>query len=155
MSIDKDKQDILDEVAIGQDLSQEFARQASYFAEWGFAHATAEAEARRTEEAKDVTWAKLQLYYRRKHKSPKENAVKAWIMRHQLYRDVVTAWHQAKYHRDVLRVAVESFKQRKDMLIQLGADKRADLDMTDLSMRKKIDRANKVLRKVTKPRRRK
>lgn len=148
MSIDKDKHDILEEIGIGADLSQEFARQASYFAEWGFAHAVAEAEARRTEEAKEVIWARLQLYYRKKHKGPKENEVKAWITKHRLYRRVILEWNQAKYYRDILRVAVESFKQRKDMLVQLGADKRAELDVTDFSMKKKIERANKVIKKT-------
>lgn len=142
------QQDILKELAIGSDLSEEFSRQASYFASWGFEHATAEAEARRSEEAKDVIGARLDKKYRANHKSPKENEVKAYVTCHKAYRAAVKKWHEAKFNRDILRIAVESFKQRKDMLVQLGADKRAELDQTDLSLRKKTKRANKVLREV-------
>ncbi len=142
------QQEILNELAVSSDLSEEFSRQASYFASWGFEHATAEAEARRTEEAKDVMGARLGKKYRREHKAPKEAEVKEYVTRHPAYRRAVKAWHDAKFARDILRIAVESFKQRKDMLVQLGADKRAELDQTDLSLRKKTKRANKVLREV-------
>jgi hypothetical protein len=141
-----DRDDIQGELSVSSDLSREFAEQANRFASWGFEHATAEAEARRTEEAKDVIWAKLQLKYRARHSTAKENEVKAYITRHKAYRAAVQAWHKAKYNRDILRIAVESFKQRKDMLVQLGADKRAELDQTDLSLKKKTARANKVIK---------
>lgn len=143
---DETEKDIKQDVDIGSDLSNEFAEQANRFASWGFEHARAEAEARRTEEAKEVIWARLQMKYRDSHSGTKENEVKAYITKHKAYRAAVHAWHQAKYNRDILRVAVESFKQRKDMLVQLGADKRAELDQTDLSLKKKIRRANKVIR---------
>ena len=142
------QQEILDELAIDSDLSEEFSRQASYFASWGFEHAVAEAEARRTEEAKDVTGARLGRKYRGEHKAPKEAEIKEYVTRHPAYRKAVKLWHDAKFNRDILRIAVESFKQRKDMLVQLGADKRAELDQTDLSLRKKTKRANKILREV-------
>jgi hypothetical protein len=145
---DNVKSEILEELAIGPDLSLEFERQAPYFASWGFDHATAEAEARRTEEAKDVMGARLGKKFRREHKAPKEAEVKEYVTRHPAYRRAVKAWHDAKFARDILRIAVESFKQRKDMLVQLGADKRAELDQTDLSLRKKTRRATKILREV-------
>jgi hypothetical protein len=142
------ERDILDDIAIGANLSEEFATNCSTFASWGFVHARAKAEARRTEETKDVIWAKLQLKYRKEHKAPKENEVKAWCTKHPAYRKAVLKWNEAKYHRDVIHAAVEAFRQRKDMLVQLGADKRAELDTTDLSLKKKIGRANKVLRET-------
>lgn len=142
------ERDIQAELTVSSDLSREFAEQANRFASWGFDHARAEAEARRTEEVKDVMGARLDKKYRAGHKAPKENEVKAYITCHKAYRAAIQAWHQAKFERDILRIAVDAFKQRKDMLVQLGADKRAELDQTDLSLKKKINRANKVIRKA-------
>jgi len=136
---------ILEELGIGADLKQEFSRQASYFAHWGFLHARAEDEARRSEEAKDVIGAKLGLKYRSEKRNSKEAEIKEHITKHSRHREAVEAWHKAKFNRDILKVAVEAFKQRKDMLIQLGADNRTEKDSTDLSLRKKIKRANRVL----------
>lgn len=137
--------DILEELGIGADLKQEFSRQASYFAHWGFLHARAEDEARRSEERKDVIGAKLGSKYRSEKRNSKEAEIKEHITKHRKHREAVDSWHKAKFNRDILKIAVEAFKQRKDMLIQLGADNRTERDATDLSLKKKIKRANRVL----------
>jgi hypothetical protein len=149
------KNDILEELEIGSDLSEEFSRQASYFAHWGFEHAGAESEVRRTEENKDLMWAKLQAKYRKENAGAKENEVKAYVIRNSNYRKAIELWNTAKYNRDILKVAIESFRQRKDMLIQLGADKRSELDSTDMSIRRKSEKAGRILKQKTEERTRK
>jgi len=150
---------IADELAISADLNHEFSKQAGSFAHYAFLLARAEDLVRQLEEKAELLFAKHYRIYRQKNpKDSKENDCKSYIRRTREYQEAVNALHKAKYNRDILKAGVRAFEMRRDMLIQLGAMFRMELDGTDLktrSLQSKVKKATRVVRKTARtPRRR-
>lgn len=147
MAVDQDE--ILSELGISSDLSEEFTKQASYYAHWGFTSVRAADRVRMLEERKELVFSQLYAEYREKNpKDSKENDCKAYIRKHSLYKEVSKKLREAEQQQDILKIAVRAFEMRRDMLIQLGAQHRAEFDSTDLSLKKKAQRASKIIRRT-------
>lgn len=142
--------DILEALAISADLSSEFSSQPSHFAHYAFQHARAEDMVRKCEERVELLFYQLYGAYRDDNPGAKENDCKSFIRQSVKHKRATKALHEAKKTRDVIKAAVRAFEMRRDMLIQLGANARAEFEGTDLGMNKKVARATKVIRETTK-----
>lgn len=146
------QEQILAQLEIGSDLSREFTRQSGYFASWGFLAARAMDRVRQLEEQSELVFSTLYAAYRVRASKDKqkENDCKASIRTNKHYRQIQQELLEAKHNHDILKVAMEAFSMRRDMLMQLGALNRAELTSTDLHMKAK--RAGEVLKKKIKRR---
>lgn len=147
------EREIVDELSISDDLDAEFKHQASFFANWGFRHAHAEDEARRAEEDLELVFAGLYRAYKKKYPDSKETEAKSYVKKHKDHKAAMVKFQRAKMVRDIMKIAVRAFEIRRDMLIQLGANRRQEYDGADLSIRKKAKLATKVVKKALKKRR--
>lgn len=73
-----------------------------------------------------------------------DKVIDADILRDKVYQAAQGELHDAEFNADVLDVAVQAFDQRKDMLISVGANIRAEGD-TNLSILK--EKAKKTMKK--------
>lgn len=140
------ERELLQELSIGSDLDAEFMKQSAFFATRAFQHARAEDEVRRLEERVELIFARLYAAYRKRHANAKENDCKSFIRRSEIYRRAMEALQRGKLDRDILKAAVKAFEMRRDMLMQLGAARRAEWTSTDMSARTK--RASNAVRKT-------
>lgn len=146
---------VLDELEISSDLAEEFMKQSGYFAYWAFKAARAYDAVRKLEEQQELTFSQLYAEYRAKHpKDSKENDCKSYIRRHQTYKTINQRLRRAQRNADVFKAAVRAFEMRRDMLMQLGAQNRAEYKSTDLSLSAKAQKATAVIRKAAKRRNR-
>lgn len=145
--------EVEEQLAISSDLTQEFASQAAYFARWAFLHARAQDTVRAMEERVEVSFYELYNEYRGEHSDAKENECKSYVRTHKRHQGLTSLARKAQFQADILKATVRAFEIRRDMLIQLGADKRSELEGTDLKT--KASRATKVVRDSIKDRRRK
>jgi hypothetical protein len=121
---------LLKEMSIG-DLTKEFARQAGLFARRGFQHARAEDQVRKWEERVDMLFGQFYEAYREIEPDAKENDCKAYIRRQPDYRKAQASLRRARYNSMVLKYAVKAFEVKGSMLMQLGADRRAEFENVD------------------------
>lgn len=144
------EESLLTELEISSDLGYEFTRQAPFYAHWAFLHARSEDAVRKSEEKLDVLFAQLYRVCKKKNPEAKENDAKSFIRTRREHKDVVKELNAAKFARDMLKAAVRAFDMRHSMLIQLGMDRRKELDETDSQsvLSKKIKKASKVVRKT-------
>lgn len=153
------EQTLMDELAISADLNHEFSRQAGSFAHYAFQLARAEDLVRQLEERAELLFAKHYSAYRQKHpKDSKENDCKSYIRRTKEYQGAVSSLHKAKHNRDILKAGVRAFEMRRDMLIQLGAMYRMEIEGTDLktrNLKSRVKGATNVVRKTVRKRTRK
>jgi hypothetical protein len=129
----------IDALSIG-DLSEEFRRQPASMARWGFMHARAADNVRQTDEALELAFSELYAEYREQDPDAKENDCKAYIRTSKKYQAAQRARRKAHYNSDVLKAAVKAFECKRDMLIQLGSDRRADFQSSVLSIGEKSKR---------------
>lgn len=145
---------ILSELEISSDLGEEFTKQSGYYAYWAFKAARAYDMVRQLEERKDLIFAELYAEYRAKHpKDSKENDCKSYVRKHALYKSVSERLRIAQRSADILKAAVRAFEMRRDMLMQLGAQHRAEYSSTDPSLKAKARKASRVIRDSVKARR--
>ena len=89
--------------------------------------------------------AKLYAKYKKEFPSSKENEAKSYVQRAKAYQAAQDEFSIAKFNRDIIRAGVEAFRIKKDMLVQLGADRRAEYEGTDLKT--KTRSAERVVKK--------
>lgn len=146
--------EILGELEISSDLAEEFMKQSGYFAYWAFKAARSYDQVRMLEERAELVFSHLYAEYRSKHpKDSKENDCKAYVRKHSLFKATAKKLRTAQRTADILKAAVRAFEMRRDMLIQLGAQNRAEHQSTDLSLSAKAKKATAVVRKAAKARR--
>lgn len=144
---------ILEELDISSDLATEFTKQSGYFAYWAFKAARAYDLVRQYEEKQELVFSQLYSEYREKHpKDSKENDCKAYVRKHALYKATTQRLRQAQRSADILRAAVKAFEMRRDMLMQLGAQHRAEYASTDPSLKARARKATRVVRDAAKVR---
>lgn len=149
MTIKKMRDRALKQLAISSDLSDEFAKQPGYFARWAFLHARAEDAVRKHQERLDAVFSRLYAEYREQDDTAKENDCKAYIRAHEDYRAAQLVLRTAQHQCDVLKRAVRAFEMKRDMLMQLGADRRAELEGTGVGPRRaKHKEAQRKMRKA-------
>lgn len=146
---------ILSELEISSDLPEEFRKQSGYFAYWAFKAARAYDKVRQLEEKQELVFSQLYSDYRAKHpKDSKENDCKAHVRKAALYKAVAKQLRVAQRTADVLKATVRAFEMRRDMLIQLGAQHRAEYQPDPSSLRQQTRKANRVVREAAKARHR-
>jgi len=138
------EKEVARQLDISADLSSEFSSQSAYFARWAYLHARAQDFVRKLEEQVEVSFYELYNAYRRKHSDAKENECKAHVRTHLGHKKLTRALRAAQFQTDILKVTLRAFEMRRDMLIQLGAQYRSELDGTDLKTKAK--RATRILR---------
>ncbi len=138
--------EIMAELAISSDLSTEFIKQASYYAHWAFLSARAQDTVRANEERVELSFYQLYREYKEEHSSAKENDCKSYVRCKPRHKKLIRALRQSQYNADLMRAAVRAFEMRRDMLVQLGAQNRAEHDSTDLKI--KAQKATKVIKKT-------
>lgn len=146
---------ILQELDISSDLEDEFTKQSGFFAYWAFKNARAMDRVRQLEERQELVFSQLYAKFRADNpKESKENDCKAYVRRHRLYKKVSSELRIAKRSADTFKVAVRAFEMRQGMLMQLGAQDRAEWHSTDPSLKARTKKANAIVRKAAKTRRR-
>jgi hypothetical protein len=141
----------MQQLSIGADLTREFMRQASYVAVWVYRHARAEDQVRRWEEHADLLFSKLYAEYREQEPGSKENDCKAYIRQDASYKEAQIRLRQARFTASVFKGFTRAFEQKRDMLMMLGADRRKEMDSTDLDVKRR--RAERAIKKRTRQRR--
>lgn len=146
--MDFDASEILDELKISSDLEQEFIRQASYYAHWASMHVVAMDKVRLAEEQTELLFGRYYREYKVRDPAAKENDCKAYIRRKKNYQEASLRLRRALYEADMLKVAVKAFEMRKDMLVQLGAHNRSEYKSTEMALKKKVDKATRIVRQT-------
>jgi hypothetical protein len=113
------------------DLDGAFRGQAGLFAHYGQKHVEMMRQEARAKMMLEVTEAKLDKQLRDEAAAASakitEKQIEQGIARSPDYIKAVYAHNEAKAAMALASVAVESFKQRRDMLIQIGASERQEL----------------------------
>ena len=130
------KERAIKDLSIG-DLSEDFRRQPATMARYGFLHARAADAVREQDENLDLVFSELYAEYREQDPDAKENDCKAYIRASKNYQQAQRGKRKAHYNADILRAAVRAFETKRDMLIQLGSDRRADFQSSVLSVGEK------------------
>lgn len=140
---------IIKQLSISSDLPKEFSQQSSLYARWGFLQARSESEVRKYKEQLEYTFGVLYGEYKENNSTAKENEAKSFVWRHRNYVRINKKLMNAKYNRDVLKVALKSFDIRSSMLMQLGAHYRAELGFHDhMSSQSRKDNTEDLERKA-------
>lgn len=145
------EKDVSEQLAISSELDAEFRNQAAYFAHWAFLHARSQDFVRQMEERVEVSFYELYDEFRKDHSDAKENECKSYVRTHKHHQQLTSASRKAQYQADILKATVRAFEMRRDMLVQLGAQHRAEMEGTDLKTAAR--KASRVVRDSYKGRR--
>jgi hypothetical protein len=114
-----------------RDLNHAFMRQASLFAYYAAIHVRAMRKEARTKLLLEIEEAKVAKAIRDKMVAEgtktTEKQIEQEVSRTPSYIKAVNAYNEAKANTALAVSAVEAFRQRRDMLIQLGANQREEL----------------------------
>jgi hypothetical protein len=130
------------DVEIGGDLDQGFRKQAGLFAHYAVQHYRAVRQEASAKILMEVTEAQVDKELRddaigddtKPAKKITDKSVEASIARDIRYVKAQRAYNEAKALASLANNALEAFKQRRDMLIQLGASEREEMK-GEMSMR--------------------
>lgn len=118
-------------VALDQtNLQGEFVKYTSDLAYWGAKVASAKQTESLAKLAKDVMAADLDVAAREAltgDKKPTEATVAAWVTRHPSMREAEQALIAATHDFDRVRAVWEALRAKRDMLVGLGAQQRAEM----------------------------
>jgi hypothetical protein len=114
------------------DLVREFREQASKYRRFAYLEARAQALVLESKYAIDQVEADRFLFHRKEFLAsdtkPTEKLLDATIKTDSIYKAAVTRYIEAKEAADKLKGVCESFRQRRDMLVQIGSRQRQDMD---------------------------
>lgn len=109
-------------------ISNAMTRQAALFAHYSTLAHQAQFQADRADQQVDLVEAQLDQRYRDAFASAgtkvTENMIKASIIKDEKYQKALLRKHEAKAIAEMVKSAADSFRHRRDMLIQVGADLR-------------------------------
>lgn len=111
-------------------LEEEFVRYTADFAYWGAQLASAKQEESLAKLARDTTAADLDVGAREAlagDKKPTEAAVAAWVAKHPAMQAAEKDCIAATYSVDRVRAIWEALRAKRDMLVGLGAQHRAEM----------------------------
>lgn len=112
---------------------QEYLRQAQKYSFWSDKLAISNRQVSGAEQEVDLMHAKLyKKYFLELTKAklrPTKDMVESEIVQDPAYQKVLTNLNQSKFVEEKLKFIVKAFEQRKDMLIQFGAEMRKDKEM--------------------------
>jgi hypothetical protein len=136
-------------------LTAEFAHQASLYAFFATIQADAERELAHTALEKEQEYASADEYHRRslekKEQKYTEAVIRSLVMRDEDYEKAYNAYALAQQEVDILKAIVRALQMRAEMLISLGAQLRQEYSMTGMNVRDNaykaaIDDAKKALK---------
>ena len=111
-------------------LEEEFVRYTADFAFWGAKIATAKQEEALTKLSRDTTAADLDVAAREAlagDKKPTEALIAAWVAKHPAMQAAEKEVIAATYDVDRVRAIWEAMRAKRDMLVGLGAQQRAEM----------------------------
>lgn len=112
-------------------ISTAMMKQASLFAHYATLAHQAQFQADRADQQVDLVEAKLYQQYRDSFatagEKPTEAMIKASITKDDRYQKALLRKSEAKAIADMVKAAADSFRHRRDMLIQVGADLRQEI----------------------------
>lgn len=112
------------------DLQGEFCKYTADFSHWGEVYARAKQEESLAKLARDTTAADLDVQAREAmggDKKPTEAAISGWVARHPAMQEAEKAVVVATYEMDRVRAVWEALRAKRDMLVGLGAQQRAEM----------------------------
>ena len=111
-------------------LTSAFIEQASKFSYYAAAHARAERQEARLKHRVDIVEAMLDRRFRKEAKESGEKVTEPQIAKMIIcepeHQTAVSEYIDGKQVSNVCKAAVEAFRHRRDMLIQIGADAREE-----------------------------
>lgn len=118
-------------LAINQsDLQAEFVRYTADLGYWGMQFAAKKQDENLAKIKRDVTAAELDVMAREAlmgDKKPTEGMVSAWVIKHPAMQEVEKDLHAATYESDKVRAIWDAMRAKRDMLVGLGAQQRAEM----------------------------
>lgn len=112
---------------------QEYLRQAQKYSFWADKLAIANRQVSGAEQQLDLVHAKLyHKYFLDLSKSkarPTKDMVESEIIQDDSYQQALNSLNQCSFVEEKLKFIVKAFEQRKDMLIQFGAEMRKDREI--------------------------
>lgn len=112
---------------------QEYLRQAQKYSFWADKLAIANRQVSGAEQQLDLIHAKLyHKYFLDLSKSkarPTKDMVESEIIQDDSYQQALSSLNQCSFVEEKLKFIVKAFEQRKDMLIQFGAEMRKDREI--------------------------
>lgn len=111
-------------------LEEEFVRYTADFAFWGAKFANAKQEESLAKLSRDTTAADLDVGAREAlagDKKPTEASVAAWVAKHPAMQAAEKDVIAATYDVDRVRAIWEALRAKRDMLVGLGAQQRAEM----------------------------
>lgn len=112
-------------------ISTAMMKQASLFAHYATLAHQAQFQADRADQQVDLVEAKLYQQYRDSFatagEKPTEAMIRASITKDDRYQKALLRKSEAKAIADMVKAAADSFRHRRDMLIQVGADLRQEI----------------------------
>lgn len=111
-------------------LEEEFVRYTADFAFWGAKYASAKQEESLAKLSRDTTAADLDVAAREAlsgDKKPTEALVAAWVAKHPAMQAAEKEVIAATYDADRVRAIWDALRAKRDMLVGLGAQQRAEM----------------------------
>jgi hypothetical protein len=130
--------DIEDIVNVGDDLDYEFRRQAAFRAWISTVHAESKAKTRLNKAQLELIEATLTNKIRKNIKGLTVADVNARVISSTKYREKLAELHESQLYEDTLKGFVDALDSKKDMLVQLGANSRQEIDPELRLMAKKL-----------------
>jgi hypothetical protein len=130
-------------------LNDSFVKQAGHFSFYAAKHAQAERQEHRAKFNIEIQEATIDKELRQEARANKEKITETQITRlitlRPEYQDALNDHIEAKQISNVCKSVAESFRQKRDMLIQLGADQREEKKGAPRILESVGDRARKVI----------
>ncbi len=111
-------------------LQGEFCKYTADFSHWGERFAQAKQEESLAKLAKETTAADLDVQAREAlagDKKPTEAMISAWVTRHPAMQEAEKNLISATFEMDRVRAVWEALRAKRDMLVGLGAQQRAEM----------------------------
>jgi len=115
-------------VNVGDDLDYEFRRQASFRAWISTVHAESKAKSRLDKAELELLKSRLTNKIRKNTKGLTISDVEARVISSTKYRIKLEELHNAQKYEDVLKGFLEAIDTKRDMLMQLGANSRVEMN---------------------------
>ena len=121
------------------DIDTEYREQSALYAYFIVQEAYAERDHSEVVAEKDLVHAELDEHYRRLLKAndskTTENAIESSIIQDAAYGKILMDVIRAKQHWSILKGITKALEQRASMLVSMGAHRRAEFNMTNMTVR--------------------
>lgn len=123
------------------DLDEAYMKQAPLYAFIAMKVSEAELEYDMAVQQRELVYAEADEYYRRKFddlgQKVTESAIKSAVIQDRDYGEAMEKELKAKHRHRTLKQIAQALEQRSRMLTSLGAHRRAEMDMTNMTIKKR------------------